>query len=599
MNPHPSAPETVSGGAFSAHDAVLGWVEDIAPYGIFTTDDTFHVQSWNQWLTARSGLSAPDLVGQFLFAKFPELRTRGIERRYQNALKGEISVLSAALHKYLLPFPTSVHNAPGPHMLQTVRIAPLVVRGKIVGTITIIEDVTERETQAAILQRQQQHDHMLSRALSVLLRTTDPMRDIEELFPSFTPALGVDAFFTHLSDPEDNILRLSASGGIPARLKEELAALPAGTGPCGSCGLTHAPTMVRGLRDNADPAYSELRASGMRLFASFPVAVGEHLHGVLSVGSYHHDALPADETKFLSTLAQYLGIAMERLRREAQLITARKTLQEHAEGLETKVQERTALLHEMIAQLESFSYTVAHDLRAPIRALQGYSEILSEDFGHLLPDEGKFTVSRLAKASKRLDALTRDLLRFSKVARVDVELEPVNIAEIVEELRPYSPEFQTALSVDLPLGTVLAQRTLLQQCIANLLENAVKFANPREHLRIQVRSEPMARPTAAAAPLTPHAFNPATFGGPRPASADAPEQPWFRIWIEDNGIGIPERARAKIFGIFERSAGSEHVEGTGIGLAIVARAMQQMGGFCGVESQVGQGSRFWLELPAA
>lgn len=598
MTPQPSVPTTFPAGSFSAHDAVLGWVEDIAPYGIFTTDAAFHIQSWNQWLAVRSGLSAQDLVGKALTEKFPELIGRGIDRRYHNALKGEISVLSAALHKYLLPFPTSIHNAPSPHMLQTVRIAPLVVGGGIVGTITIVEDVTERETQAAILQRQQQHDHMLSRALSVLLRTSDPMRDIEELFPSFTPALGVDAFFTHLADPDDNILRLSASAGIPPRIKEELEALPAGEGPCATCCHTRNVLMVSDLRTNTDPSYRELRASGMRLFACFPVAVGEHLHGVLSVGSYHHETLPADETKFLATLAQYLAIAMERIRREAQLIAARRTLQEHAESLEVKVHERTALLHEMIAQLESFSYTVAHDLRAPIRALQGYSDILSEDYGHLLPDQGKFTISRLSKASKRLDALTRDLLRFSKIARADVELAPVDIAEIVEELKPYSPRLHTSLTVDDPLGVVRAQRTLLQQCIANLLENAVKFSKPHEELRIHIRSEHVGSPTTAGS-LTPLAFNPATFGPPKAPAPGTDSGPWIRTWIEDNGIGIPERARAKIFGIFERSAGSEHIEGTGIGLAIVARAMHQMGGFCGVESEIGKGSRFWLELPAA
>lgn len=597
MTPDRSVNAT-SQSSFSAADAVLGWFEDIAPYGIFTTDSSFRIQSWNQWLAVRSGHTAQQLVGKTLTAEFPELITRGIDRRYENALKGEISVLSAALHRYLLPFPTSIPNAPSPHMLQTARIAPLVVGGEIVGTITIVEDVTERETQASILQRQQQHDHMLSRALSVLLHTSDPMRDIEELFPSFTPALGVDAFFTHLSGPDDNILRLSASAGIPPRIKDELSVLPAGEGPCGTCCRTRDVHMVGNLGDNTDPAYRELRASGMRLFACFPVAVGDHLHGVLSVGSYHQEFLPADETKFLQTLAQYLGIAMERIRREALLVAARKTLQEHAESLETKVQERTVMLHEMIAQLESFSYTVAHDLRAPIRALQGYSDILSEDYGHLLPEQGKFTISRLSKAGKRLDALTRDLLRFSKIARADVELEPVDVAEIVEELKPYSPRLQTALSLETPLGVVRGQRTLLQQCVANLLENAVKFAKPHLDLRIRVRSERIDAPSASGSAAT-DAFNPAIFGPPKKPGQTAYTGPWIRIWIEDNGIGIPERARAKIFGIFERSAGSEHIEGTGIGLAIVARAMHQMGGFCGVESQIGEGSRFWLELPAA
>lgn len=598
MTPPPtSSGDSASEDAFGPHEAVGGWVRDIAPYGVFTTDASLNIRSWNQWLTARSGLPAQDMIGRSLVERFPDLVTRGIHRRYHNALKGEISVLSAALHKYLLPFPAGAPHPAETRMLQTVRIAPLVADGAIVGTITIIEDVTERELQAAVLQRRQQHDHMLSRALSVLLRTSDPMQDIEDLFPSFTPALGIDAFFTHVSDPADQTLRLSASAGILTRLKDELATFPKGEGPLAACCATRTPLIVSHLQSTTDAKYQELRAAGIRLFAAFPVCIGEQVNGTLSVASYHNETLPDDETKFLATLAQYLAIAMERVLRESQLVAARKTLQEHAEGLEVKVRERTARLHDTIAQLESFSYTVAHDLRAPIRALQGYTEMLDEDFGHLLSEDGKLCISRLMRASKRLDALTRDLLRFSKLARSDVELGSVGVMEIIDEIKAYTPELHKALSVTPPLGTVRAQRTLLQQCLANLIENAVKFRDPRRTLRIHVRSESIKTPMSGSDPS--HAFHPATFG-PAALATDVPERhPWIRIWVEDNGIGVAERAQAKIFGIFERSTGSENIEGTGIGLAIVARAMQQMGGYCGVESEVGQGSRFWLELPAA
>ena len=601
MPDHPVPQSEIADNEFSAHDAVLGWVKDIAPYGIFTTDTSFRIQSWNQWLATRSGMPATDLIGQMLPERFPELVDRGIHRRYQNALRGEISVLSAALHRYLLPFPSPVADLHAPHMLQTVRIAPLVMNHQIVGTITIIEDVTERETHALIMQRQQQHEHMLSRALSVLLRANDPMRGIAELFPSFVPALGIDAFFTHITEADSPTLHLSASGGILARLKDDLATFAPGEGPCGASSLDREPVIVPDLQATTDPRYRDLRGNGMRLFACFPVVIGDHLHGTLSVGSYNEISLADDEAKFLSTLTQYLALAMERVRRETQLIAARTTLQEHAGDLEQKVRERTALLHDTIAQLESFSYTVAHDLRAPIRALQGYSEVLAEEFGHLLPADGQLTVSRLARASKRLDVLTRDLLRFSKVARADVELEPVDVADVIEELKSEAPQsLQNALAVQTPLGVAQAQRTLLQQCLANLIENAVKFAHPQRALLITIRSEQTAERTQGSS--TPSlAFNPATFGAPKSAAETAAlsSGAWLRIWVEDNGIGIPDRSRAKIFGIFERSAGSENIEGTGIGLAIVARAMQQMGGFCGVESTIGEGSRFWLELPAA
>jgi signal transduction histidine kinase len=139
----------------------------------------------------------------------------------------------------------------------------------------------------------------------------------------------------------------------------------------------------------------------------------------------------------------------------------------------------------------------------------------------------------------------------------------------------------------------MAQRTLLQQCFSNLFDNALKFATPGERPCIILRSE--VRPAATASPrfLTGAAFHPSTTGAsPGPG-------PRRRIWVEDNGIGVPPEAADKIFGIFERIPGPAPVEGTGIGLAIVARATEQMGGSCGVESAPGRGSRFWIECAMA
>jgi signal transduction histidine kinase len=282
-------------------------------------------------------------------------------------------------------------------------------------------------------------------------------------------------------------------------------------------------------------------------------------------------------------------------------------LEEHAETLETKIAERTAHLYEIIAQLESFSYTIAHDLRAPIRSLKVFTEILLKDYAASMPETGQTLLRRLLRASNRLDALTRDLLQFSRIVRQDVKLEPVDIAELVHEIVAVTPPLQEGALIMVPsLGVVRAQRTLLQQCVSNLLDNALKFVAPEIAPRIIVSAE-LRGPEAT----TDHPARDATFNAflPSPAldiptvpaslQASSEDSPRIRIWIEDNGIGIAPAMHEKIFGIFERAGGVDHVEGTGIGLAIVARAMHQMGGTCGVESELGHGSRFWLELPAA
>jgi signal transduction histidine kinase len=338
------------------------------------------------------------------------------------------------------------------------------------------------------------------------------------------------------------------------------------------------------------------------VYCGFPLLVGDRLLGTLAFASYTPKTIAADELETLSTVAQYVAVAMDRTLREQALRDAQQSLSQHAETLETKVAERTVKLHETIAQLESFSYSIAHDLRAPIRALRGYCDILQHEF--TLPQGGEAIVARLQRASNRLDALTRDLLKFSKISRQDVLLEPVDVAEVVNDILLITPGLnRDVLTIEPPLEHVLAQRSLLQQCLANLFDNALKFAAPDRPPRILVRCERRWDTADESTDSLTRAFNPATppDDAPRPQISTAPATPAarIRIWIEDNGVGIAPESHQKIFGIFERVSGHDHIEGTGIGLAIVASATHQMSGTCGVESTPGVGSRFWLEFAAA
>jgi signal transduction histidine kinase len=251
-------------------------------------------------------------------------------------------------------------------------------------------------------------------------------------------------------------------------------------------------------------------------------------------------------------------------------------LNEHTQELEKKIAERTVSLHQIIAELQTFSYTIAHDLRAPIRAVNGYCQVLLDDYAQVLPPDAALILQRLRSASTQMDALTRDLLEFSKVSRQDLTLTAVDLEAIVTETVLLAGlRVSSATHIEHPLHTVYANRTLVGQCVSNLLQNAVKFCQPGTPPAVRIRSELVS------------------------AQAGAIAAPRVRLWIEDNGIGISPEAQRKVFGIFERGDRASEYEGTGIGLAIVARAMERMGGSCGVESALNQGSRFWLEFPAA
>ncbi|HVU34863.1 MAG TPA: ATP-binding protein [Opitutaceae bacterium] len=590
--PSPSDRQESGNVSSSPEGAMLNWIKEIAPYGILTTDRELRIHSWNEWLAGASGLDSGEVLGRSLFEVFPELKSRRLDETYQRALAGEVCVLSAALHRYLLPIPPTVRDGGYFHMQQTARIAPLVAGGAIIGTITIIEDVTQREAHAATLRRQHDHDLLLSSALGHLLKSTEPIAAIAELFPRIATALELDFYSHYILGQEAPTLNLAACG---TKVTPDVlpASIHVGEGLCGRSAHERSPVIIQRIQASDDEGTRLAKQLGLRAFAAFPLLVGEQLLGTVAFATSARDVITRPELDFLSTLAQYFAIALERGRREVALQDAQDALSRHAGTLEAKIAERTAALNETIAQLESFSYTVAHDLRAPIRSLMGYSEILLAEYSEQMPADARFILHKLSRAGCRLDALTRDLLRFSRVSRDDFELQTVDLDALVAEMILLTPSLQgNVLVVQRPLGRVWAQRTLIEQCFANLFENALKFTRPGVAPRIDVQSEHNAVPDAS-----PVDIPPASIGSTPPMAVAI--GPWIRVTISDNGIGIAAEAQRKIFGMFERGTGAEKIEGTGIGLAIVDRATRRMGGRCGVHSTLGNGSRFWLELVSA
>jgi PAS domain S-box-containing protein len=238
------------------------------------------------------------------------------------------------------------------------------------------------------------------------------------------------------------------------------------------------------------------------------------------------------------------------------------------ERLEGMVQERTNKLKASVAELEAFSYSISHDMRAPLRAMLGFSEILQEEYGPQLDEQANRFLSRIRAASKRMDSLIQDVLSFSRMGRIEVPLEPVDTLAVIREIVESYPNLRTSeIGILLPkaMPRILANQAALTQCVSNILGNAVKFVAPGVKPVVRVWAE---------------------------GKGDR-----VRIWFKDNGIGIEEKDYPRIFEIFQRLDRTH--EGTGIGLAIVKKAAQRMGGSVGLESTPGQGSSFWLDLQAA
>ncbi|HYC03511.1 MAG TPA: CHASE3 domain-containing protein [Azospirillaceae bacterium] len=250
---------------------------------------------------------------------------------------------------------------------------------------------------------------------------------------------------------------------------------------------------------------------------------------------------------------------------------AERSLAELTRTLEVRVEERTRRLAEVNAELEAFAYSVSHDLRAPLRAMEGFATALVEDHADALPPEGRRYADRIRSAAHAMEELINDLLAYSRLTQNELELRPVSLAALaarsVADLSATLPP-PGRIEVLEPLPPVRANAAALRQVIDNLLGNAAKFVAPGTAPLIRLRAE--------------------TLPGER-----------VRLWVEDNGIGIAPDHRDRIFNVFERLHARTAYPGTGIGLAIVRKAVERMGGTLGLESAVGEGSRFWVELPAA
>ncbi len=268
-----------------------------------------------------------------------------------------------------------------------------------------------------------------------------------------------------------------------------------------------------------------------------------------------------------AAVLETLSDITKRKQAEEALHLAQAQLLDRAGQLEGLVVQRTAELTATNKQLEAFVYTIAHDLRAPLRSMQSFSEMLVIEAGDNLSAKSKDCVARINKSAQFMDALLRDLLDFSHISQRHVKLIPVKLETVVESLlsrlQEDIQEKNARVESAGPWPVVLGHESTLAHVLLNLVSNALKFVAPGLSPAVRLRAEERGD--------------------------------FIRIWVEDNGPGIAPDYQGQIFGLFTRLDGDKF-EGTGIGLAIVQKGVERMNGRVGVESAPGEGSRFWFEL---
>ena len=249
---------------------------------------------------------------------------------------------------------------------------------------------------------------------------------------------------------------------------------------------------------------------------------------------------------------------------------AEEALRQTNEALERRVNERTRQLSEANRELEAFSYTVSHDLRAPLRGIDGYSQLLQEACSDGLDEEGRMFVQRIRQGVGQMRQLITDLLAYSQLERRTMAHEPVELKPLVERvLEGFGADIErSATAVDLQIEpmTLKVDRDGLSLALRNLIGNAIKFSSAAQTPSVQV--------------------------GARTANGVK------TVWVHDNGVGFDMRYHDRIFGIFQRLHRAEDYPGTGVGLALVSKAVQRMGGRVWAESAPGAGATFYMAFPA-
>ena len=540
-----------------------------------------NITSWNAAAERLFGYTADEIIGQSILTIIPP-----------DKLDEEPKIIACIKSgQQLSHFETVRRRKDGSLVQISLTVSPIKDgRGRIVGASKIARDITSEKRDRETLQLRTSRLETVNRVGRALAAELDLQKIVQAVTDAGRECTGAafGAFFYNTTNERGESYTLYTLSGLPREAFSRLP-MPRNTEVFGPTfegkGVVRVGDITQDPRYGRNAPFRGMPAGHppVRSYLALPVMSrsGEVIGG-LFFGHPRPDVFTLEAEQTMVAIAAQAAIAIDnahlyralsheleqKRRAEADLRVAQEQLVAHANALEQRVLERTASLREAVAQMEEFSYSVSHDLRSPLRAMNAYAQALAEDYGSQLDATAKMYLQRIQRGSDRMEKLTHDVLTYSRVARTEMKIVPVDLERLIHDVIAQYTELQppaAQLEIRLPLHRVRAHESSLGQCLANLLTNAAKFVPAGVRPQVVVRTEG--------------------------------REGFVRLWVEDNGIGIPPEYHGRLFRVFERVPTRGQYEGTGIGLAIVRKAAEKMGGRCGVESDGQTGSRFWIDLP--